>query len=186
MIGLRRFLKYSVTAAGFLAAATGVWAQENDRLEELFAMLREPDLPNWQMVEEQIWAEWSRSGSPSADLLLKRGREALDEENVSVAIDHFTALIDHAPDFAEGYNARATAYFHADLFGPSLEDIRMTLALNPRHFGAMTGLGTILEHLGESDAALKAYVAASEINPHDPDLQKAVKRLEKAVAGATL
>ena len=69
-------------------------------------------------------------------------------QGAKLAIEHFTALVDHAPEFAEGYNARATAYFQNGQYGPSLEDIRQTLMLNPRHFGAMSGLALILEELG--------------------------------------
>ena len=99
------------------------------------------------------------------DLLLQRGREALEAGDIDRAIEHFSALIDHAPDFAEGYNARATAYFQKGLYGPSLEDIEQTLARNPRHFGALSGLALILEELGIKDGALAAYRAVEEMYP---------------------
>ena len=70
----------------------------------------------------------------------------MGDDQPSLAIEHFTALIDHAPDFAEGYNARATAFFQTGQFGQSLADIQQTLALNPRHFGAISGLALILGH----------------------------------------
>jgi tetratricopeptide (TPR) repeat protein len=102
------------------------------------------------------------------------------------AIEHFTALIDHAPDFAEGYNARATAYFQTGDLGPSVSDIAKTLTLNPRHFGALSGLGMIFEQLDEPDKALEVYQAALAINPHMPDVKDAVKRLETQLAGQDL
>ncbi len=183
---LRRFLK-QIFAACFVAVLSGLPVQaQSDRLDSLFDELKQPDLPNWKMVENQIWTEWSKSGSPAMDLLLQRGREAMQAGDYDMAIGHFTALIDHAPDFAEGYNARATAFFRKGLFGPALADIRRTLALNPRHFGAMMGLGAILEELQHEEQALAAYRAAHALHPHEPDLGQAIERLEKAVSGVTL
>jgi len=91
----------------------------------------------------QIAAIWENSGSPARDLLLQRGKDALEDGDAEAALDHFSALIDHAPDFAAGYNGRATAYFLLGLYGPSLNDLRQTLVLEPRHFGAMRGLAVI-------------------------------------------
>lgn len=186
MIAFRPLLNRVVTAflLSFLASAAA--AQNSARLDELYELLKSPDLPNWQIVEDEIWTEWSKSGSPSADLLLKRGQDAMDANDLEAAIEHFTALIDHAPDFAEGYNARATAYFHAGLFGPSLADIKSTLALNPKHFGALAGLAAIMEATGRPQMALKAYRAAAAIHPHEPDLKDALKRMEILEGGETL
>ncbi len=157
-----------------------------DRLDRLFAQLAEPDQPDWQRIQDEIWAEWSRSGSDSMDLLLERGRDAMANGNLDAAIEHFTALIDHAPDFAEGWNARATAYFNAGLYGPSIADIERTLALNPRHFGALAGLALIFEELGYPKEALQAFRRAAELNPHAPDVKEGIARLEKEAAGTDL
>lgn len=160
--------------------------QEQDRLDGLFAELQQPDLPNWEAVEAQIWDAWSRSGSPAMDLLLQRGREALESEDLGAAIEHLTALTDYAPDFAEGWNARATAFFQADELGLSLADIERTLALNPRHFGALGGLAAILEMLDQPRAALSAYRAAHTIHPHRPNVEDAIERLERELGDAEL
>lgn len=162
-----------------------MWAQADD-LDQLFDKLREPSLANWQEVEQEIWQEWSKSGSASADLLLERGRKALNAGDPSVAVEHFSALIDHYPDFAEGYNGRATAYYQLNLYGPALDDIRTTLALNPRHFGAMTGLGLILEDLGHPTEALSTYRAVAAIHPHRPDVIEAIERLERELGDTAL
>ena len=130
--------------------------------------------------------EWSRSGSPSMDLLLERGREAMQREDWNLAIGHLSALIDHAPDFAEAYNARATAYFNAEMYGQSLADIQRTLELNPRHFGALAGLGIIMEELGREDVALEAWQAVAELTPNRPDLDETLQRLERTTRGQTL
>ena len=79
---------------------------------------------------------------------------------MSAAYNHFTALTDHAPEFAEGWNARATLFFEMQHFGPSIADIGRVLAIEPRHFGALTGLGFMLEDMGEMDHALAERAAA--------------------------
>ena len=155
-------------------------------LDPLFDALRNADESSYQEIENRIWEEWSRSGSAAMDLLLERGREALQGGDVDVAIEHFTALIDHAPEFAEGYNARATAYFQKGLYGPSLEDIRQALARNPRHFGAMSGLALILDEIGEAEGALEAWRAVEAIHPQREGVREAIERLEKEVEGVTL
>ncbi|MEO0990488.1 MAG: tetratricopeptide repeat protein, partial [Pseudomonadota bacterium] len=139
-----------------------------------------------QAVEEQIWREWARSGSDAMDLLLDRARDAMEEGQWEDAIEHLTALTDHAPEFAEGWNARATAYFQVGLFGPSLEDIERTLALNPRHFGALAGLGMIMNEVGMKELALQAYRRAHELHPHRPDLKEAVDILDAEIGGQAL
>lgn len=154
--------------------------------EDLLALLRTPDLTNWEEVEQTIWARWSQSGSPTADMLLERGREAMAADDIARAIEHLTALVDHAPDFAEGYNARATAYYRAGLYGPALADIETTLALNPQHFGAIMGLALILEETGHPADALSAYRAVAAIHPHRPTIKDAVDRLERSLGEAAL
>lgn len=152
-------------------------------LDQLFTDLANPDNENWAMTEQNIWIQWSRSGSPAMDLLLERGRLAMAAGDYQGAIEHLTALIDHAPDFAEGWNARATAYFQAGQFGPSIEDVRHVLALNPRHFGAMAGLGMMLEELHYDKDALEAYEAARAIHPHSPGVLQGIERLHKKLDG---
>lgn len=171
-------------AATFLSGAP-LRAQETD-LSALFEALRNADPASGAQIEQRIWEEWSRSGSAAMDLLLDRGRRALQEGEYDTAIEHFSALIDHAPDFAEGYNARATAFFQADRYGPALEDIRQALARNPQHFGAMSGLALILEELGEVDGALLAWTEVAKYHPHREGLSEAVARLERKQAGRTL
>ena len=160
-------------------------AQEAD-LDDLYAQLADPDLKSWEQVERQIWSEWSQSGSPAMDLLLDRGRTAMEAGDWGKAIEHLTALTDHAPDFAEGWNARATAYYHLGRYGPAMSDIQRTLALDPRHFGAISGLALILEDLGYAEDALKAYREVQAIHPHRPNLEETIERLEKEVDGTVL
>lgn len=185
---LRESLKRNaaVTAVA-LSLALPLHADEaQSDLDALFEALKNADAATSDEIEGRIWAEWSRSGSAALDLLLERGREALQEGEVDVAIEHFTALIDHAPDFAEAYNARATAYFQAGLYGPALEDIRQTIARNPRHFGAMAGLAMILDEIGETEGALEAWRAVEALNPARDGVRDAIERLEREVGGTSL
>ncbi|MES2667164.1 MAG: tetratricopeptide repeat protein [Pseudomonadota bacterium] len=161
-------------------------AQDAARLDDLFTRLTTATEGEAGRIEREIWLEWSKSGSPAMDLLLQRGRDAMEAGDTDAAIQHFTALIDHAPDFAEGWNARATAYFTAGEFGPSIADIARTLTLNPRHFGAMAGMATILEQLGKPEQALKMWRAALAIHPYLGGVDEAIKRLEKDAEGQEL
>jgi tetratricopeptide (TPR) repeat protein len=159
---------------------------DDTRLDQLFAELQTVGDENWLSIEEQIWAEWSKSGSAAMDLLLARGRAEMDAGELNAAIDDFTVVVENAPDFAEGWNARATAYFMADLYGPSVADIARVLTLEPRHFGALAGLGSILEQTGDLKQAKAAYEAALAIHPFRPDLREAVERLEADLQGSTI
>ena len=149
----------------------------------LLAELADPDNRAWRRSERSLLEEWSKSGSAAMDLLLQRGRDALAEGQTEVALSHLTALTDHAPDFAEGWNARATAFFAAGNFGQSVADIARTLALNPDHFGALAGLGAIWSRLDEPQRALAAYRAALAIHPHKSELSEAAAALESQISG---
>ncbi|GHF51163.1 hypothetical protein [Seohaeicola zhoushanensis] len=153
---------------------------------ELLDQLAHADAASAKRYEKQLQRLWNRSGSPSADLLLKRGREALEVKDVKTAIEHLTALTDHAPDFAEGWHARASAYFAADLLGPAIADLEHTLALNPNNYGAIFGLGVILEGFGDKKRAYEAYLRAQSIHPHHEDISAAVERLRSQIEGKAL
>ncbi len=153
------------------------------RLDRLFTALAARDVPGWEQIEAEIRDTWAETGSPTLDLLLERGREALAAGDTRAAQEHLTALVENAPGFAEGYNARATARFEAGLIGPAMADIARALALEPRHFAALAGLGVILEDTGDPRGALRAYRAARAIHPHRPDLREAVERLEAVLRG---
>ncbi len=159
---------------------------DSAKLDELFDKLKQADEGTYQQIESQIETEWGKSGSASMDLLLKRGNDALAAGTPEVALEHFSALVDHAPDFAEGYNGRATAYYLTNQIGPALADIRKTLALNPRHFGAMRGLAIILEEIGRENDALEVYHQVLDLDPMSTDVKDAVDRLELKLGGVAL
>ncbi|WP_244430309.1 tetratricopeptide repeat protein [Roseivivax halodurans] len=137
-------------------------------------------------AERELRLEWSRSGSAAMDLLLKRGRDALEVNQPEKAIEHLTALTDHAPGFAEGWFSLATAYYVEEMYGPAAYALEHVLALNPDHFGALQGLGAIYDHLEMPKKAHEAYARAAEIRPHDEDLTAAIERLDREATGFDL
>lgn len=157
-----------------------------DRLDTLYEALRTASSDAADEIEAKIREEWSRSGSPSMDLLLARGREAMEADDPRAAIRQFSALIDHAPDFAEGYHMRATAYYRMDRYGPALDDLRRTLELNPKHFAALTGVGLILEDIGAVDGALDAFRAAHALHPNQAEVAQSIEALAREVEGERL
>lgn len=174
-----------VVAATLTFASTGVLAQSAD-LPSLLRDLAQPEGDDWMRAERQILREWGRSGSAAVDYLFQRGQAALREGQAEAAIDHFSVVIDHDPDFAEAWNGRATAYFLANRLGQSLADIEQVLRRNPQHFGALTGLGMILEQIDRPEDALAAYRASLAIHPRQASVIEAVARLGLASAGPAL
>jgi tetratricopeptide (TPR) repeat protein len=161
-------------------------AQRRERLDALFARLAEADDADWQSLQDEIWAQWSQSGSPSMDLLLLRASQAMDAREFELALRFLDDLVRLAPDFAEGWNKRATVYYLLGEYGRSVADIEHTLALEPRHFGALSGLGMILERLGDKKGAMQAYRKGLEIHPNLPGASEGVERLAPDVDGREL
>jgi tetratricopeptide (TPR) repeat protein len=169
----------------FLTCAAAM-AEDAAKLDQLFDRLKTAEAAEAGRIESEIWIEWSKSGSPALDLLLQRGRDAMAFGDLVQAIEHFTAIIDQDPAFAEAWNARATAFYQAGEFGPSVADIARVLELNPRHFGALSGLGMILEDAGKPERALEVYRAALKIHPHLEGVIQSVERLETQEQGQEL
>lgn len=169
----------------FAAVSAPVWADEA-ALAALFDQLAHAAPDTQPGLEEQIRQEWGKTGSPAIDLLLQRGREAIETGEIDAAIEHLTAAIDHAPDVARGYTMRAVAYSAAELVGPALDDLRQALVLEPRDFDAMALFGGILEQLDRPQDALETYRRILEINPMSPQAAEAVQRLELQLEGQTL
>lgn len=178
-----RLLLNLVVAATFTFASTSTHAQGVDLPALLEDLAQGQD---WQRAERQILREWGRSGSASVDFLFQRGQAALQTGDASAAIDHFSAVIDHAPDFAEAWNGRATAFFMANRLGLSMADIEQVLRLNPHHFGALAGLGMIFEQIDQPEAALRAYEASLAIHPNQASVVDSVARLRLALDGQAL
>jgi tetratricopeptide (TPR) repeat protein len=130
-------------------------------------------------AEQAIWGLWSHSGSPTDDILLEQAIKAMNVRHYSEALQILDALIEHAPDFAEAWNKRATVNYITGKLDRSLSDIDKVLELEPRHFGALSGLGMIRRDRGDERGALEAFRDALAINPHMSSVRDAVKLLEK-------
>ena len=181
-------LKHTVAALGFWVLLGGVSFAQSSMPDatDLLERLRVAPAPEASLIEREIQTAWSRSGSATIDLLYKRGRDAMRDGDTNLAIEHLTALTDYAPDFAEGFHARAQAYFQADLYGPAIDDLEVTLALNPQQYNAIFGLGAILQEFGNLRAAAELYRRVLEINPHHENAQKALDGLRRDGIGRTL
>lgn len=125
-------------------------------------------------IEEQIWEAWLVSGSPTVDILMRRGLEALEADDKDLARDMFDRAILIKPDYAEGWNRRALLFFNDGKYGEAIQDIEAALAREPRHFGAWIELAMIFEQTNRPEGALEAYRKALEIYP----LAKAAKQGE--------
>ena len=169
-----------------IMSAQAAAAQGVPDMDALFAQLADPEGEGWRIAESDILREWSRSGSPAMDLLLKRGEDALDQGDPATAIGHLTALTDHAPEFPAGFQTRAAAYATVGQFGPALADLARTLQLEPRHFAALTQLGAMLEESGDEKRALEAYRQSLNIHPHQQEAIDGVARLEQKQSGTPI
>jgi len=158
-------------------------AARRAQLDALFDQLADADNPKWELVQAQIFRQWRQSGSPSMDLLMNRALTAIEADDFESALLFLDDLVRLAPDFAEAWNQRATVHFLRRDYGRSVADIERVLILEPRHFGALSGLGIILDRLGNEAGALKAFRRVLEINPHMPGAREGVKRLSPEVDG---
>jgi tetratricopeptide (TPR) repeat protein len=153
-------------------------------LDTLFGALKlAPDEASAKAIEERIWAIWVSSGSDTCNLLMSRVRAATDEKDYDLAIKLLDAVIALKPDYVEAWNRRATVYYLEQDYGHSLADIAAVLAREPRHFGALSGLGMILQEIGDDKDALEAYRKALAVDPHLDNVPDVVKTLTEKVEG---
>ena len=175
-------------AFGLLLALAGPPAaladQGDPRLDGLFARLRATeDAGEAFRLRDRIWSMWLESGRPEIDLVMHEGRRFMRQGILHSALGNFGFVIKLAPGFAEGWNKRATVHYMMGNLAASMQDIRRTLSLEPRHFGALTVLGAILARLGRERAALEALERALEINPHLSVTRRNVDQLKKKLNG---
>lgn len=145
---------------------------------ELAAALRDDDELVRTIAEQALWAVWSRSGDARVDDLLSQGAAQMSERRFPEAIATFTRVIELKPDFAEGWNKRATAYFLAGEYRRSLKDCDEVIKRNPQHFGALSGYGQIYLKLARPDKALEYFRRALAVNPNLEGVQALVEELE--------
>ena len=152
-----------------LLIAFSLKADQNDtRLEYLFEILSETE-NNIQIneVTSRIWNIWHETNDPSIEDDFYRGLESMRTRDLLMAVAFFTRVIDKNPNFAEGWNKRATVYYMLGKFDASMMDIHETLKLEPRHFGAMDGMGLIFIHFQQFDKAIDIYDKMLEIFPNN-------------------
>ncbi|KAB2541940.1 hypothetical protein AL035_09690 [Salipiger aestuarii] len=185
-MSMRRPISKSIVAAGFATVMFSIpgGALAQDRAGELLEELGAAgSAEQADRIERELELEWSKSGSAVMDLLLRRGRDALEVSQTGPAIQHLTALTDYAPGFAEGWHALALAYYQAEMFGPAMDALERTLVLNGAHFAALRGVASIHEQLGNESLAYEAYARVLELRPFDEAVTEALERLAGRVQG---
>jgi len=135
-------------------------------------------------AEQGLWLLWSRSGDEAIDRLMARGTEEMQAGRYADAIATFTAVIQKDPDFAEGWNRRATVHFLAGDYTRSIADCNQVLKRNPQHFGALSGMGEIYLRLERPGEALGWFRKALEINPNMLGVEFRIKELERVLPRA--
>lgn len=159
-------------------------ADRRNNIEFLFGALKAaPSAEAAKAIEQRIWALWMVSPSDTATLLMTRVKVAVDAKNLDLAVRLLSSIIDIKPDYVEAWNRRATIYFMQKDYNRSMADIRQVLAREPRHFGALSGLGLILQDFGDDKRALDAYRRALDIHPYLPRIPDLVKTLTQKVEG---
>jgi len=155
-------------------------ADQNDaRLDRLFAELKlAAGQESADQIASEIWALWRETDDPVAAQALADGIQAMRTRQYRNAYQHFSEVIRQAPAFAEGWNARATVLYLMGAYRESIDDIRETLQREPRHFGALSGLGLIFLHQKQLGPAATAFRDALSINPHLPRIRATIERLE--------
>lgn len=178
-------MRFALIALSMLIfAGTAEADQDDPRLEPLFEALEETETAAVaSRIEAAIWEIWKETDDSSSARLMRQGSEALAKRVFPIAILSFNRLIDRAPDFAEGWNRRATLHFLMGNDAASIADIEQTLALEPRHFGALSGLGLIMMRNRRPAAALRSFEAALELHPHLPAARAHIEALRLAVEG---
>lgn len=156
--------------------------ERNRNLEFLFGALKAaPDDATAKGVEDRIWAVWSGAGGDTAHLLMTRAKKAADEQDYPLAVRLLSAVIEIEPDFTEAWNRRATVYFLQRDYTNSMADIAHVLSREPRHFGALAGLGAIMQDVGDDRRALEAYRRALAVYPRLKGMDEKVKTLAQKV-----
>lgn len=159
-------------------AETGVMSD----VPTLLAALVDDDAVVRAGSERAIWAIWSRSGDPDVDLLFAQGAEHLAHRRLPESVEVFTRVIERKPDFAEGWNKRATALYLAGDLDASAADCDEVLKRNPSHFGALSGYGLISLQRGQLERALEYFEQALALNPNMPGVRANVEAIRAVLA----
>lgn len=147
----------------------------DDLFEQLAVTTSDEEASN---ITREIWQRWTANDDPDVSQLMQIGIRALNYSTYRKALQSFDRVIEIAPEFAEGWNKRATLYYHIKEYRRSIDDIKKTLRLEPRHFGAWSGLGLVSIAQENYAGALAAFKKALSINPHIPNIRRYVQKLE--------
>jgi|TARA_B110000483_G_scaffold44650_1_gene55779 tetratricopeptide (TPR) repeat protein len=181
---------YSLFLCGLISALTAfpAVADQNDpKLDELFAQLRVAESTKKASgIEAEIWATWAYSGDELVDLHMSLGMKAMHAGALRLSLREFSTVIDLDQHFAEGWNKRATIYYMMGDYDKSVKDIERTLALEPRHYGAISGMALIFDATRNLASALKAWQQVLEFTPYNLQIRKHVKDLENEVQGKAI
>ena len=155
-----------------------------ERLDALFASLkRERNEKAAERIAARIWQEWNNSGSATVDLMMQWSQQAIEKKKFDVALDFLDQVVTLQPDYAEGWNRRATVHFMMHAFGKSMADIERTLELEPRHFGALSGMAQIMKDTERKQLAREAYQRVLDIYPMLRSAQNEVATLSEELTG---
>ncbi|MSO69171.1 MAG: tetratricopeptide repeat protein [Alphaproteobacteria bacterium] len=168
-----------VFVAALVLAAPLHADQRDPRLEPLFETLKSTgDLSEVGNAEQAIWGIWMESGDEEIDKLLTQGSIYMQMHSFGAALSHFNSVIAARPEFAEGWNKRATLYFMMGEYDKSIADCEKTFTLEPRHFGALFGLGLIYSQIDNEAKALDAFEKALAVHPHLQNVPAIIQRLK--------
>ena len=175
---------YFFAATGLLALVSlvspAVASQADERLDGIFAHLQTTgDDSEAAALTQLIWEIWHQSDNDTVNDFMSKGIEEMSIRNYRAALAAFNTVVEIEPNFAEGWNKRATVYYLMREYELSVHDLERTLALEPRHFGALSGLGLVFLAIGNEGAALKAFEAALKVNPHMPGAQTHAEQLRR-------
>ncbi len=147
----------------------------------LLDALRDQDEPVKFIAERSLWAIWSRSGDPRTDALLQEGILLMQSDRLNEAVPKFDEVVKAVPEFAEGYNRRATAHYLTGQYEKSIADCEEALKRNPLHFGALSGLGYNYYQLGKPEKAARYLEQALAINPNKPKVRLLLGELREGL-----
>ena len=186
-LNMRIIFKILIVSISLLFASKIALADQNDpRLNNLFKKLNETE--NQDEIRDlisDIWNIWYEVDDPKVIEYFEKGIQAMNLRNYPLAIRFFNNLIEEDPNFAEGWNKRATVHYMMGNFDQSMQDIIKTLELEPRHFGALDGMGLIFIHQGQFQQAIDVYDKMLEIFPFSVKTMDKKERIQSFISQST-